>query len=77
MEVSVLSDPCRSEQTQRWKRGGLETHTFSRIWIETVMRRKYLEVTKDARRKLKKREDALVFSGGVFLTQKAWDEDVQ
>ena len=70
-EVSVLSDLNEGRE-----RGGLEIQPFGSCWIETVMRRKYMEVTRDMTRELKKRKDALVRSGGVW-TQKAFDEDVQ
>ena len=66
----------RSEQTQRRKRGGLEIQPFGDCWIEAARRRKYLEVTSDLRRELKKWNGALVVSGGVLDTE-GMDEDGQ
>ena len=43
--------------------------------IETAMRRKYVEITKALTRELKKRNEALVLSGGVLDTE-GLDEEV-
>ena len=40
----------RAEQAQRRNKGGLEIQPSGFCWIETVMRRKYMGVTKDLRR---------------------------
>ena len=37
----------RAEQAQRRKRGGLKSHPFGDGWTEQVMRRRYIETTKE------------------------------
>ena len=46
---------CRREQPQRRKRGGMEFQPFWDCWVEMVMRKDYMAITKDVKRVLKKR----------------------
>ena len=54
----------------------MEVPLLGDCWIQTVMRRTHMEVTKDRARELKERKDALVLSGGELDTE-GLDEDVQ
>ena len=45
------------------------SNRFGDCWVDTVMRRKYVEVTKDLRRELKTRRETLVHSGGDLDTR--------
>ena len=50
----------RGEQAQRRKRGrGLQSHPFGDCWIEQLVRRKYIEVTKDLENYFEAKERSL------------------
>ena len=59
----------RIGQNLQRKRGGTEAQPIGDCWVETLMRRKYVEITKDLKRELKRRVEDLVLNGGKLDTE--------
>ena len=53
----------------RGRRGSVEVQLFGDCWVETVMRRKYSEITKDFEKRAEEKKKALVHSGGELDTE--------